>query len=308
MIWRRSTHSFEMKHPRMRALFACAVLAAASQWPHALHAQTPPVAQRPVSTRVGVLPLDAAGTVEALGYALAEVLARDLSISSRLVVVERSRLDAVLRELGLATSGRVAPANAPRAGQLVGAERLFVGRIGASGNNEASIEIMSTDVATGQQTAVFAERVPFTGIIDVQERIAERAFNSLRITLTPAERDRVARRPTRNLEALVAFGHGRKLEAMGNPGQAAAYYAEARRLDPLFTMAELAPDAARMFVDISPLARSGGATDLSSQGEWLASGLVTTVLDQVIRPVGPGGTCPPTCPVVPATLIVRIVR
>lgn len=297
----------------VRAVRRAVVAVVGASLPLALPAQqrTPPTPSAPqpqVARQVGVLPLDAAGTVEALGYAMSEVLARDLSISSRLVVVERSRIDAILREQGLVQTGRVNPATAPRTGQLVGAERLFVGRIGAVGTREATIELMSTDVATGQTSPVFAELVPLTGIIDAQERIATRAFDALRVTLTPAERDRIARRPTRNLEALVAFGQGRKLEAMGNPGQALRYYALAKRLDPSFDMAELSPDVARAFVEVGPNPRGAYPIDLVTQGELLLSSLVTSVIDQVVRPVGPGATCPPTCTVVPATLVVRIVR
>jgi hypothetical protein len=291
-------------HPlRFATRIALATLIAAPT----LHAQArPPAPPTQTARRVGVLPLDGAGTVEALGFALAEILARDLAISSSLVVVERSRLDAVLREQGLVKTGRVDPATAPRTGQLVGAERLFVGRVTASGNSDANIEISSTDVATGQTSPVFAERVPLTGMIDVQERMATRAFDALRVTLTPAERDRVARRPTRSLEALVAFGHGRRLEAMGDPSQAAKYYAQARRIDPNFDLAQLSPAAAAAYVEVGP-SRSTDAFDLVGQDLMLSS-LVTAVLDQVVKPVGPGATCPPTCAAVPATIIVRIVR
>jgi hypothetical protein len=257
--------------------------------------------------RVGVLPLNGAGTVEALGFAMAEILARDLSISSALLVVERSRLDAILREQGLVKTGRVDPATAPRTGQLIGAERVFVGRIGAIGADEASIEVSSTDVTTGTTTQVFSERIPLTQMIDVQERIATRAFDALRINLSPAERDRIARRPTRSLEALVAFGHGRRLEAMGDPSGAARHYAQARRIDPNFDLAQLSPTAAAQLVEVGP-SRSTDAFDLSMHSELMLNSLVTSVIDQVVRPIGPGVTCPPTCAAVPATIIVRIVR
>ena len=56
-------------------------------------------------------------TLSALGYGLSDLLANDLARSSRLTVVERLQLDAVLRELSLAKSGAVDTATAPRLGE-----------------------------------------------------------------------------------------------------------------------------------------------------------------------------------------------
>ena len=65
---------------------------------------------------VGVLPLTVTtsdSTYASLGYGVAALLASDLARSSKLVVVERLRLDAVIRELDLAKSGRVDSTSAP---------------------------------------------------------------------------------------------------------------------------------------------------------------------------------------------------
>src|SRR3954471_11598128 len=57
-------------------------------------------------------------TLSALGYGIAELLANDLARSARLTVVERLRVEAVLRELQLASAGAVDTSTAPRVGKL----------------------------------------------------------------------------------------------------------------------------------------------------------------------------------------------
>ena len=57
---------------------------------------------------VGVLPFDQTGldsSTAALGYGLADLLRVDLAKSSQLRIVDRLRLDAIMRELALASSG-----------------------------------------------------------------------------------------------------------------------------------------------------------------------------------------------------------
>ena len=76
-------------------------------------------ANLPLNT-VSVAPLRVITTDTAyasLGYGMAALLASDLARSARVTIVERLRVDAVLRELQLAQSGRVDTTTAPRIGR-----------------------------------------------------------------------------------------------------------------------------------------------------------------------------------------------
>ncbi|HZI44674.1 MAG TPA: CsgG/HfaB family protein, partial [Ilumatobacter sp.] len=66
-----------------------------------------------------------------LAYALADLLMTDLARSAQLRIVDRLRLDALLREVRLVEAGRVDTATAPRVGRLVGARRLVIGALAA---------------------------------------------------------------------------------------------------------------------------------------------------------------------------------
>ncbi|MEO7520787.1 MAG: CsgG/HfaB family protein [Gemmatimonas sp.] len=283
---------------------ACAKLAAPTPAPAPAPVQPPPRV-------VGVLPLTGGAGVEGLGFAMAEILSRDLALVPRVRVVERARLDAVLKELGLAATGRLAASSVPRAGQLIGAERLLNGVVTRS-QTGASVDVSMLNVQTGVSELVYSERLAMNDMIDAGERLAERAFLRLGVTLSPAERERLAKRPTRRVDALIAFGNGRRAEAMGNMPAARQFYAQAARLDPAFVdgngnlIAEPAPVVAAVPLP-SPIVR---APLLAGRRPFdlLLDDLMLSVTDRVVRSVSPPALCPPTCPALSGTAGTVIVR
>src|SRR5688572_19931288 len=92
---------------------------------------------------LGVAPFSVDGVDTALAplaYALADLLMTDLARSAQLRIVDRLRLDALLREVRLVEAGRVDTATAPRVGRLVGARRLVIGALAAETGNRFAIQ------------------------------------------------------------------------------------------------------------------------------------------------------------------------
>src|SRR5436190_16771417 len=87
-------------------------------------------------------------TLAPLAYGLADLLSNDLARSSRLTVVERLRIDAVLRELRLSTRGAVDSTSATRVGRLIGARRLIVGGVRQLPGGDLQITAQVADVVT----------------------------------------------------------------------------------------------------------------------------------------------------------------
>ena len=201
------------------------------------------------ATTVGVLPLRVEtrdSTLRPLGHGLAALLVADLAQSARLTLVERLRTDAVLRELGLAASGRIDSATAPRVGHLAGARRLVLGTVvveDGAGDARATtrrplvIETRVADVVSGAVAAGGPARATLDDILDAEKALAFRLFEQLGVALTPRERARVEQRPTRSLAALLAFSRGAEAEAARDFGTAVRQYQQAVRLDPGFTAA-----------------------------------------------------------------------
>jgi tetratricopeptide (TPR) repeat protein len=144
-----------------------------------------------------------------LRTALAELLITDLAQTSRLRVLERTRVQEMLDELALAERAVVDDATAARAGRILAAEQLVQGRVGRN------VEVVRLTGAVARPGPDSLQRVNPVGVeaamrrlFDLQTQFALDVYRALGVELTNAERDRIAQRPTRNLQALLAYGLG----------------------------------------------------------------------------------------------------
>jgi TolB-like protein len=224
------------------------------------------------SNTVGVLPLrvvSADTSYASLGYGLAALMAGDLARTNRLVVVERLRLDAVLRELDLVKQGRVDAATGPRAGRLVGARRVIVGDLAIQSTGTLQLASRIANAATGVVDGAFTGSSTVRQIFDIEKTMVLRILEVLGVTLTPAERRAMERRPTQNLGALVAFSNGVRAEAGRDLERAVTYYEAAARLDPAFVEARDRSSTIR-----AGASASGGALPRVNRASSLSNDLV----------------------------------
>jgi TolB-like protein len=175
----------------------------------------------------------------ALGYGLADLLSTDLARSGQLQVVERSQMDALMRELELGASDRVDGASAPRMGRLLGARRVVGGTITVLPREQLRIDASISDVATADVTSTTPLGATLDQIFDAQKQLALRILAALDVTLTPAERAAIEQRPTKNLGAFLAYSRGVRDESMGRFPEAAAEFARAVSMDPGFAAAQM---------------------------------------------------------------------
>ena len=197
-----------------------------------------------------------------LGDGLADLLMTDLAQSHQLTVVERLQLDALLRELELARSGRVDTTTAPRVGRLVGARRLVVGAVAQPpGEQELVVEARVADAATSQTRGAVSGRAAAARILDAEKALAMQLFTELGVTLTPAEQAAVERNRTGNLAALLAYSRGVRAEVEGRYGDAGNAYREAVRLDPTFAAPNVRAERVSAYTAV-PATSSQSATGL----------------------------------------------
>lgn len=112
------------------------------------NSNTPPD-RRPT---VAVLYFDYAGAQDDLGElqkGLAQMLISDLSVCAGLRLVERERLEAVLAELRLTQTAKLAPATIGRLGSLLGARYLILGSYAAI-RSTLRIDARIIEVETGR--------------------------------------------------------------------------------------------------------------------------------------------------------------
>ncbi len=189
---------------------------------------------------VGVLPLrvrSADTTYNALGYGVAALIASDLARSNRLVIVERLRLDAVMRELDLVRSGRIDTSSAPRVGRIVGARRVIVGDLNIQQNGNLQLGSTVANASSGTVDASLAGNATVNQIFDAERSMVIKLFEALGVTLSPNERRDLESRPTQSLAAFLAFSNGVRAELNRDFAGAVSYYNTAVRLDPNFAEA-----------------------------------------------------------------------
>src|SRR5690606_16362345 len=171
-------------------------------------------------------------TLGPLGRALAEMLVTDLSQADRLTVLERMQVQLLLNEIQLAEQGLVDPATAARGGRLLGAGQIVQGSVAGS---EEALDLNAAIVGVGTGTPEVQSAETNTSIqrlFDAEKALALEIYRVLGVELTAAERERVNRRPTENVRALLAFGLGLEAEDVAAWMLASQYYSQAVSFDP----------------------------------------------------------------------------
>lgn len=189
---------------------------------------------------VAVLPLTFSGadtSLKPLERGLAELLTTDLARSSRLTVVERMRIQAVLDELALQRAGATDSASTVRAGKILQAGRLVEGAIVQQGQ-QLRVDAVVIDVPTTRLAGSTNDDRALDDLLTLEKNIALGLFQQLGVTLTTAERNLVEQRPTRSLAAFVAYSRGLLLEDEGQLEGADAFFQNALRIDPGFGAAQ----------------------------------------------------------------------
>jgi TolB-like protein len=190
-----------------------------------------------------------------LSRALAEMLVTDLSQTNRITVLERTRVQLLLDEIRLNQSQLVDSATAVRGGRMLGAERVVQGSVAG---NEAALRLQATVVGPAGviSSQPVVEQDALRQLFEMQKRLALGIYSSLGIELTPAERERVTRRQTDNVQALLAYGQCLQAEDAGDYAAAAALCAQAASLDRGFAAAREGADRTRAAAESMQLTTS----------------------------------------------------
>jgi tetratricopeptide (TPR) repeat protein len=178
-------------------------------------------------------------TLRPLERALAEFMVTDLAATGQLTVLERARVQMLADEIALGASGRVDAATAARGGRLLGAAHVVQGHIGGGARALRLDARVARVTRVGGEPAGDAvqERGALDALFTMQKALALGVFQRLGVQLTPAQRERVERRPTENLQAVLAYGRGLQAADAGDFDQAVRHFMEAASLDPGFAAA-----------------------------------------------------------------------
>lgn len=95
-----------------------------------------------------------------VGHELAGMLTNELSSTGKFKVVERQKLDKVMKEQDLGASGRIAPKKAAKMGKITGADYLVVATVSAyeedTSTRDAGISIAGVSIGGNKEDAYMA--------------------------------------------------------------------------------------------------------------------------------------------------------
>jgi TolB-like protein len=185
---------------------------------------------------VAVMPLRFTGadsSLKPLERGLAELITIDLSRSSKLTVVERARLQALIDEIKLQQSGATDSTSNVRAGKIIQAGRIVNGSILQDGQR-LRVDAAIVNTETSQAAGGAAYENALEELFAIEKAIVLKLFEDLGVVLTTAERNAIEERPTRSIQAFLAFSKGLQLEDEGKYDEASRSFSDAARLDPSF--------------------------------------------------------------------------
>ncbi|HUF12640.1 MAG TPA: tetratricopeptide repeat protein [Longimicrobiales bacterium] len=176
---------------------------------------------------------------EPLQLALADMVTTDLSIPGVLVLLERARIQAVVREMALSLAGYAEPATGARVGRLMRAEHVVQGSVTVLPEERVRLEMAVLDAGRRERTGGAEDEGALTAIFDAEKRLVFAVFDALGVPLTAAEREAIEENRARNLLAFLAYGEGLMAMERGDYAAAAAAFGQAAQLDPGFQAAEV---------------------------------------------------------------------
>ena len=176
-------------------------------------------------------------SLDPLRKGLAEMMITDLSKVKGLEVVERLRMQEMMKEIGLGMTGAVDPETAPRLGKLVGASKVVSGAFADLAEEQLRLDINVAAIKTGEVEASEVSG-PMGKLFRLQKELTFGLIEEMGIALSQEERDSIQEVPTENMLAFIAYSKGLDLEDQGETEAATAAFQQAVELDPGFEAAQ----------------------------------------------------------------------
>lgn len=170
--------------------------------------------------------------LDPLQKGLALMLITDLSSVEQIQVVERVRLQALVEEMGLGTSGLVEEGSAPRVGRLLGARWLLGGDLQRGRAENLKVDSAVLDVPKGQSAGQPTVEGELAELFRLEKDLLFDIVKTLRVELTPRQESRLRQPCSRSTSALLALSRAVDAADGGRFEEAAAQYEKALQEDP----------------------------------------------------------------------------
>jgi TolB-like protein len=199
-------------------------------------------------TTIAVMPLRFVGadtSLRPLERGMVDLMITDFAKVKALTVLERERVQVLMDEMKLSESGRVEAATAVRSGRMLTAGSVVQGAITQTGSDRLQIAASVVSVATSEATGTANAENSLERLFDLEKEIVFGVIDRLGITLTAAERRSIEQRPTRSVQAFIAYSRGLEASDAGRLDEARNFFDNARSIDPGFGAAAAAAQGAQ---------------------------------------------------------------
>ena len=174
-----------------------------------------------------------------LSEGIAETMTTKLSQAPSLTVVERTRLDAALKEIALGQSGVVDDSAAAKAGKVLGATTMVVGAYQRAGE-QVRLTARSVEVGSGKVLKASEATGKMDEIFALQDRLATDILSAHGVVLKPEELKAVEAKPTSSPEAYEMTSRAEQALQAGNAEKASRFLKKALKADPKYAFAMFA--------------------------------------------------------------------
>jgi TolB-like protein len=236
---------------------------------------------------VAVMPFKFSGadsSLQPLERGFADLVATDLSRVKALTIVDRGRLQAILDEIKLGQSGAVDSTTAVRAGRLIQAGTLVQGSLLQNGDKLRTDAALVSVASSGIDIRGANDEQNLDRLFDMEKKVTLGLVTALGVVITTAERNAIEQRPTKSLQAFLAYSQGLTYEDQGRFDDASRAYANAARIDPGFGVAQQKSVAtANMSIG------SGSASTLEASLQGTSEGAVVNAANQGSSNAGQAG-------------------
>ena len=171
-------------------------------------------------------------TLDPLQKGLAFLLMTDLSQLEKIQLVERVKIQALVEELNLSSSGLAGEGSVPRVGRLLGVSYLVGGDILPASAAELEVRANLLGVKDEHVLGQPDAKGKLADIFSLEKKILFEIIDLLKIELTPEQRTKLQKPFTTNLAALMNFVNGMDSSDKGDYSKAGNYYQKAIQQDP----------------------------------------------------------------------------
>jgi TolB-like protein len=172
-----------------------------------------------------------------LAKGLADMVITDLSQVKSITVIERSRMQALMDEMGLGQSGLVFEQTAPRVGQLLGVKKVLQGSFLDIAGGRLRLDANLSDAADKISQPIGEISGEMARFFRLEKNLVFKVVGELGVKLTDAETRAILTIPTENLLAFLAYSRGLDARDRGDFVKARKEFQQAVKIDSKFNNA-----------------------------------------------------------------------